>query len=117
VSGFPRTWQACFEVGKVYKVKVETVPGQPGFAGRDLGAPKATRLKIHVRTIKSRTQPWRRVRESGSSPTPRKHFNGLWHRVSSYRTQDGRPILNAARQNLEPLYQRAALLEFPRRSS
>jgi c-di-GMP-binding flagellar brake protein YcgR len=96
-----------FEVGKVYKVKVETVPGQPGFGRATILERKGNQLTIHVRTSKEPNAALEKGTRVWFVSDPTQTFNGLWaSSVVACETVEGKPILRCSPPKLEPLYQR-----------
>jgi c-di-GMP-binding flagellar brake protein YcgR len=96
-----------FEVGKVYKVKVEVVPGQVGFGRATVVERKGNQLTVQVRTAKDLNATFPKGTRlwfvSDSSET----FSGLWATaVTDTLQSNNKSLMVVSPPKLEPLYQR-----------
>jgi c-di-GMP-binding flagellar brake protein YcgR len=97
-----------FESGKVYKVKVETNPGEAGFGRATIIERSGTQMMVQLRTSRDANAVFPKgTRIWFVSDSPDNTFNGLWaSTVIGAQLQAGKTIMVCAPPRLEPLLQR-----------
>ena len=96
-----------FEAGKVYKVKVESKPGQAGFGRATVVERKGNQLTILVRTSKGLDASLPKGTKVWFVSDSTESFSGLWgSSVVATRTVSGQAFMVCSPPKLEPLYQR-----------
>lgn len=96
-----------FETGKVYKVKVEPVPGQSGFGRATVIERKGNQLTITIRTSKGSNASFSKGTKVWFISESSQSFGGLWSScVIDVQSVSGQSAMVCSPPKLEPLHQR-----------